>query len=168
MRIVDQGLTFVRSLVYSGSGGFHAHWVRVTSNTTTTASAQFTFGPANQRDPLLDWARDNNLATAAGTVQNRLNTSATAFSRTLTYTAFNLPATIAHWFPAPVHCLGTDGFGRSDTRAKLREFFEVNRHFIVLASLRALADEGLLPAAKVGEAIRQYGIDPSKSYPMTA
>jgi pyruvate dehydrogenase E1 component len=64
--------------------------------------------------------------------------------------------------------LGTDGFGRSDTRAKLREFLEVNRHFIVLASLRALADEGLVPAAKVGEAIRKYGIDPAKPNPMTA
>jgi len=64
--------------------------------------------------------------------------------------------------------LGTDGFGRSDTRAKLREFFEVDRHFIVLASLRALADEGLVPAAKVGEAIRKYGINPDKPNPMTA
>jgi len=64
--------------------------------------------------------------------------------------------------------LGTDGFGRSDTRAKLRQFFEVDRHFIVLASLRALADEGLVPAAKLAEAIRKYGIDPSKPNPMTA
>jgi len=64
--------------------------------------------------------------------------------------------------------LGTDGFGRSDTRAKLREFFEVDRHFIVLAALRALADEGLVPVAKLAEAMRKYGIDPSKPNPMTA
>jgi len=64
--------------------------------------------------------------------------------------------------------LGTDGFGRSDTRAKLREFFEVDRHFIVLAALRALADEGLVPAAKLAEAMRKYGIDPGKTNPMTA
>jgi len=61
--------------------------------------------------------------------------------------------------------LGTDGFGRSDTRAKLREFFEVNRHFVVLSSLRALADEGAVPASKVGEAIKRYGIDPDKPNP---
>ena len=64
--------------------------------------------------------------------------------------------------------LGTDGFGRSDTRAKLREFFEVNRHFIVLTCLRALADEGLVPAAKLAEAMRKYGIDAAKPNPMTA
>jgi len=64
--------------------------------------------------------------------------------------------------------LGTDGFGRSDTRAKLRRFFEVDRHFIVLSSLRALADEGLVPAAKLLEAMRKYGIDPAKPNPMTS
>ena len=64
--------------------------------------------------------------------------------------------------------LGTDGFGRSDTRAKLREFFEVDRHFIVLTALRALADDGLVPTAKLLEAMRKYGIDPAKPNPMTA
>jgi pyruvate dehydrogenase E1 component len=49
--------------------------------------------------------------------------------------------------------LGTDGFGRSDFRSKLREHFEVNRHYIVVAALKALADEGSVPAAKVAEAI---------------
>jgi pyruvate dehydrogenase E1 component len=61
--------------------------------------------------------------------------------------------------------LGTDGFGRSDTRAKLREFFEVDRRFVVLAALKALAEEGALPLAKVGEAIKKYGIDPDKPNP---
>jgi pyruvate dehydrogenase E1 component len=63
--------------------------------------------------------------------------------------------------------LGTDGFGRSDTRAKLREFFEVDRHYVVLSALRALADEGMVPASKVGEAIKKYGIDPNKPNPAT-
>jgi pyruvate dehydrogenase E1 component len=63
--------------------------------------------------------------------------------------------------------LGTDGFGRSDTRAKLREFFEVNRYFVTIAALRALADEGAVPLAKVAEAIKKYGIDPNKPNPAT-
>jgi pyruvate dehydrogenase E1 component len=63
--------------------------------------------------------------------------------------------------------LGTDGFGRSDTREKLRHFFEVDRHYVTLAALKALADEGTLPAAKVAEAIRKYGIDPAKPAPWT-
>jgi len=61
--------------------------------------------------------------------------------------------------------LGTDGFGRSDFRYKLREHFEVNRHFVVLAALRALADEGKLKPKVLAEAIRKYGIDPEKSNP---
>ncbi|HTT13562.1 MAG TPA: pyruvate dehydrogenase (acetyl-transferring), homodimeric type [Burkholderiaceae bacterium] len=64
--------------------------------------------------------------------------------------------------------LGTDGFGRSDTRARLREFFEVNRYFVVAASLRALADEGVLPASKAAEALKRYRIDPDKSNPALA
>ena len=64
--------------------------------------------------------------------------------------------------------LGTDGFGRSDTREKLREYFEVDRRYVVLSALRALADEGAVPASKVGEAIKKYGIDPNKPNPRTA
>ncbi|HQP65603.1 MAG TPA: pyruvate dehydrogenase (acetyl-transferring), homodimeric type, partial [Quisquiliibacterium sp.] len=64
--------------------------------------------------------------------------------------------------------LGTDGFGRSDFRAKLREHFEVNRHFVVLAALKALADEGAIPQKTVAKAIAKYGIDPDKSNPHTA
>ncbi|MEO6410785.1 MAG: pyruvate dehydrogenase (acetyl-transferring), homodimeric type, partial [Burkholderiaceae bacterium] len=55
--------------------------------------------------------------------------------------------------------LGTDGFGRSDFRSKLREHFEINRHYIVVAALAALAEDGALPRAKVAEAIAKYGID---------
>ncbi len=61
--------------------------------------------------------------------------------------------------------LGTDGFGRSDTRESLRTFFEVDRHFIVLAALKALADDGSLPRQSVAEAIRRYGIDVDKTDP---
>jgi pyruvate dehydrogenase E1 component len=64
--------------------------------------------------------------------------------------------------------LGTDGFGRSDTRTKLRRHFEVDRHFVVLAALRSLADEGTLPAAKVAEAIAKYGIDADRIDPLLA
>ncbi len=64
--------------------------------------------------------------------------------------------------------LGTDGFGRSDTREKLRAHFEVDRHFVVLAALKVLADDGVLPVAKVAEAIKKYGIDPNKPNPVHA
>ncbi len=63
--------------------------------------------------------------------------------------------------------LGTDGFGRSDTREKLRRFFEVDRHYVTVAALKALADEGTLPAAKAAEAMRKYGLDPAKPAPWT-
>ena len=64
--------------------------------------------------------------------------------------------------------LGTDGFGRSDFRSKLREHFEVDRHFVVLATLRALADEGTVPVSQVAAAIKKYGIDPDKANPQYA
>jgi pyruvate dehydrogenase E1 component len=68
----------------------------------------------------------------------------------------------------PYKVLGTDGFGRSDFRGKLREHFEINRHFIVVAALRALADEGKVPLAKVSEAIKKYGINANKINPLYA
>ena len=61
--------------------------------------------------------------------------------------------------------LGTDGFGRSDTRKQLRKFFEVDRYHIVMAALKALADAGEVPAAKVTEAMQKYGIDAEKPFP---
>ncbi len=63
--------------------------------------------------------------------------------------------------------LGTDGFGRSDTRAKLREFFEVDRRYVAVAALRALADDGVIKASIVQDAIKKYGIDPSRPSPMS-
>ncbi len=64
--------------------------------------------------------------------------------------------------------LGTDGFGRSDFRSKLREHFEVNRHYIVVAALKVLSEDGAVPAAKVAEAIAKYGIDADKINPLYA
>ena len=64
--------------------------------------------------------------------------------------------------------LGTDGFGRSDFRSKLRQHFEVNRHYIVVAALKALADDGAIPVEKVAEAIAKYGIDVNKINPLYA
>jgi len=63
--------------------------------------------------------------------------------------------------------LGTDGFGRSDLRRKLREFFEVNRYFVTVAALKALADDQEIARKTVSEAIKKYGIDPSKPNPVT-
>jgi pyruvate dehydrogenase E1 component len=63
--------------------------------------------------------------------------------------------------------LGTDGFGRSDSRAQLRYFFEVNRNFVVIAALKALAEAGEIKAKIVAEAIKKYGIDPNKPDPTT-
>jgi pyruvate dehydrogenase E1 component len=63
--------------------------------------------------------------------------------------------------------LGTDGFGRSDTREKLRHFFEVDRWHVTVAALKALADEGALPIAKVADAVRKYELDPAKPAPWT-
>jgi pyruvate dehydrogenase E1 component len=64
--------------------------------------------------------------------------------------------------------LGTDGFGRSDFRGRLREHFEVNRHYIVVAALKSLADDGALPLAKVAEAIAKYKINADKVNPLYA
>ena len=63
--------------------------------------------------------------------------------------------------------LGTDGFGRSDSRAKLREFFEVNRYFVTIAALKSLADEGAISADVVAQAITKYSINPDKANPVT-
>jgi pyruvate dehydrogenase E1 component len=62
--------------------------------------------------------------------------------------------------------LGTDGFGRSDTREKLRAFFEVDGRYVAVAALKALADDGEVPAKRVSEAIAKYGIDPEKPNPL--
>ena len=80
----------------------------------------------------------------------------------------NVPEQIRQWVPGRFVVLGTDGYGRSDAREALRHHFEVDRRFIVLATLRALADEGQLPAAEVQRAISALGIDISKPNPLAA
>ena len=74
---------------------------------------------------------------------------------------------IRSFLTARYRVLGTDGYGRSDSRAKLREFFEVNRHYVVVAALKTLAEEGKIKAKKVSEAIKKYGLDPAKPNPTT-
>ena len=63
--------------------------------------------------------------------------------------------------------LGSDGFGRSDTRGQLREFFEVDRRFVVLAAMTALADEGVVSRVDVAKVMTDLGIDPAKPDPTT-
>jgi pyruvate dehydrogenase E1 component len=72
---------------------------------------------------------------------------------------------IRPFVPRTYKVLGTDGYGRSDYRRKLRQFFEVDRHFVALAALAALAQEGTVPAETVAKAIAKYGIDPEKPNP---
>lgn len=68
----------------------------------------------------------------------------------------------------PYKVLGTDGFGRSDFRWRLRRHFEVDRHYITVAALKALAEQGAVPASRVAEAIAKYGIDADKINPLYA
>jgi len=74
---------------------------------------------------------------------------------------------IRSFVPQRFVALGTDGFGRSDGREALRSFFEVDRYHVVLAALKALADDGKLPAAKASDAIKKYKIDAAKPNPAT-
>jgi pyruvate dehydrogenase E1 component len=74
---------------------------------------------------------------------------------------------IREFVPRRLVALGTDGFGRSDTRAGLRHFFEVDRRYVVVAALKALADEGQLDAKKVTEAMQKYNMNPDKPNPVT-
>ncbi len=74
---------------------------------------------------------------------------------------------IRDFVPGHYVTLGTDGFGRSDTREKLRDFFEVDRNHVVVAALKALADEGAIDPSRVAEAIEKYGIDADRANPVT-
>ena len=62
--------------------------------------------------------------------------------------------------------LGTDGFGRSDTREQLRRFFEVDRYYVTLAALSSLADDGAIEQQTVAAALKKYGLDPDKPNPV--
>jgi pyruvate dehydrogenase E1 component len=72
---------------------------------------------------------------------------------------------IRNWVPRRYTVLGTDGFGRSDTRAALRDFFEVDRRHVSVAALKALADEGAIDRKVVAQAIAKYGIDANRGNP---
>lgn len=74
---------------------------------------------------------------------------------------------IREFVPGRYKVLGTDGFGRSDTREKLRQFFEVDRHYVAIATLQALAEDGKISAETVAQAIKKFGIDPDKPNPVT-
>jgi pyruvate dehydrogenase E1 component len=76
-----------------------------------------------------------------------------------------VPDQIAAWVPGGLSTLGTDGFGRSDTRERLRRFFEVDAASIVIGTLYALAERKHLPMSLVGRAIKDLGIDPEKAFP---
>lgn len=76
------------------------------------------------------------------------------------------PDLIRNWVPQRYTVLGTDGFGRSDTRVALRDFFEIDERYIALAALKSLADEGTLPRSLVVEAMAQFGIDADKPTPL--
>jgi pyruvate dehydrogenase E1 component len=77
-----------------------------------------------------------------------------------------LPDSIYRWFPKPLVSLGTDGFGRSDSRRALRDFFEVDARFITLAALAALAREKEIKTDVVQHAIKDLEINPGKANPM--
>ena len=74
---------------------------------------------------------------------------------------------IRPYVPGDYYCLGTDGFGRSDTREGLRRFFEVDRYYVVLTAIKALVHTGELEASMVDVALERYGLDPEKPNPVT-
>jgi pyruvate dehydrogenase E1 component len=76
-----------------------------------------------------------------------------------------LPESIARWVPARLVSLGTDGFGRSENRVALRDFFEVDAKHIVLATLSALARENQIKIETVQQAVKDLGINPEKPNP---
>ena len=76
-----------------------------------------------------------------------------------------LPQGIAPWVPARFVALGTDGFGRSDTRESLRAFFEIDAASIAAAAMSALAADGTITAAAAAAAIAELGVDPEKASP---
>ncbi|CAC9586508.1 pyruvate dehydrogenase (acetyl-transferring), homodimeric type [thiotrophic endosymbiont of Bathymodiolus puteoserpentis (Logatchev)] len=79
----------------------------------------------------------------------------------------NYAEQVRKYIPARYEVLGTDGFGRSDSRAALRDFFEVDANYVTIAALKALVDEGEIAASVVTDAIKKYGVDIGKPNPMT-
>jgi pyruvate dehydrogenase E1 component len=79
-----------------------------------------------------------------------------------------LPASVAKWVPGRFVILGTDGYGRSDSRPALRNFFEVDARYITLATLHALAQDGVIGGQVVIKAAKDLDIDPGKADPLTS
>ena len=79
-----------------------------------------------------------------------------------------MPDTIDRWLPRPLVALGTDGFGRSESRASLREFFEVDYRYVIVATLGALARDGKIDASIVEQAMKAHNINPEKNNPATS
>ena len=75
-------------------------------------------------------------------------------------------SSVSRWIPGRFISLGTDGYGRSDGRAALRQHFEVDERYIAVTALKALADDGVLDQKTVGQAIEKYGIDPDRPDPV--
>ena len=74
---------------------------------------------------------------------------------------------IAPYVPGSYYSLGTDGFGRSDTRENLRHFFEIDRYYIVLTAVRALVDSGEFEKNMIEKVMKKYNLDPEKPNPIT-
>ena len=98
-------------------------------------------------------------------IQSCLSSSAGPFIAATDYMKI-IPDQIQRWVPGTFVSLGTDGYGRSDTRSALRKHFEVDRWFIVVTTLKALSDQGMIDGRIVSKAIKKYGIDPSKKDPV--
>jgi pyruvate dehydrogenase E1 component len=79
-----------------------------------------------------------------------------------------MPDSIDRWLPRPLTTLGTDGYGRSESRAALRDFFEVDYRYVIVATLGALARDGKIDASVVAEAIKAHNLNPEKSNPATS
>jgi pyruvate dehydrogenase E1 component len=76
-----------------------------------------------------------------------------------------MPDSIDRWLPRPLTTLGTDGYGRSESRAALRDFFEVDYRYVIVATLGALARDGKIDASVVDEAIKAHNLNPEKANP---
>ena len=98
-------------------------------------------------------------------IQSCLSSSAGPFIAATDYMKI-IPDQIQRWVPGTFISLGTDGYGRSDARSALRKHFEVDRWFIVITTLKALSDQGMIDGRIVSKAIKKYGIDPSKKDPV--
>jgi len=100
-------------------------------------------------------------------IQSCLSSSTGPFIAATDYMKI-IPDQIQRWIPGTFISLGTDGYGRSDARSALRKHFEVDRWFIVITTLKALSDQGMIDGRIVSKAIKKYGIDPSRKDPVNS